>query len=428
MRIHLAALGCRLNEAELETWQRQFESRGHRITNDPSNCDLVVLNTCAVTGEAARKSRKLLRRAHRQNPLAKLVVSGCYSSLHPEQVQELEGVDLVVPNERKDQLVEETERHLHLASMPRAAMDETILHLPSRQRAFIKVQDGCRYQCTFCIVTRARGEERSRTPGEILEEIRLLHAGGVEEIVLTGVHLGGYGSDGQSSLDRLLRLVLDETDVPRIRLGALEPWDLSDAFWQLFEDPRMQPHLHLPLQSGCDQTLKRMARRCKTREFESMVRAARERYPGFNVTTDVIVGFPGEDEQEWAESRDFIAALEFGHLHIFAFSPRSGTRAASLPEPVDPSTIRQRSNELHLLGDRMKRKILNEQLGDRVQVLVERQQNDSGTLWNGYTPNFHRVSVEVPTAAAQAGKCLTARLCSVNDKGDTLLALAETSN
>ncbi len=242
MRVTLQALGCRLNEAELETWARQFRQRGYQIATAPESADLVVVNTCAVTAEAVRKSRKLLRRTQRENPRAKLVVSGCFASLESESLAREQGVDLVIPNQDKDRLVEITARELALPSMPRTAMDEDAnpLFARGRQRAFIKVQDGCRYRCAFCIVTLARGEERSRPLADVVDEVNRLVSEGVKEIVLTGVHLGGYGSDGDSGLAELVRAVLADTEVPRLRLGSLEPWDLPPGLWELFDDPT--PH------------------------------------------------------------------------------------------------------------------------------------------------------------------------------------------
>ena len=350
MRIHLKTLGCRLNEAELETWSREFQNQGHQITRHLEEADLVVMNTCAVTAEAVKKSRKLMHRAHRQNPKAKLVVSGCYTSLDPTETAESLGVDLIVNNSEKDRLVEIVQRELHLHAMPELATvpGENSLLTRGRQRAFIKVQDGCRYQCSFCIVTVVRGEERSRPISEVVDEINALHAQGIQEAVLTGVHIGGYGSDNDSSLTELISEVLNQTSIPRLRIGAVEPWDLPAGFWELFENPRFMPHLHLPLQSGADSVLKRMARRVKSSEFETLVQQAREQVPDFNITTDIIVGFPGETEEEWQQTMAFVEHIGFGHLHIFAYSPRPGTRAVTLPNPVSRDVIRDRSQELKL--------------------------------------------------------------------------------
>ncbi len=398
MRIHFKTLGCRLNEAETEAWRRDFLAKGHRDTDQIEEADLVVINSCAVTEEAVRKSRKLVRRAQRGNPQAKLVLSGCYATLDSDAAAADLGIDLLVENRDKHRLAELVSESLSVPAMPAAHIDDNRAPLlpAGRQRAFVKVQDGCRYRCTFCIVTVARGEERSRPIGDIIGEVNHLHAEGVREIVMTGVHLGGYGTDSGSDIGRLIERVLAETDMPRIRMGSLEPWDIPEHFWTLFDNPRLMPHLHLPLQSGCDRTLRRMARRCKTAEFSALVEHARQAVPRLNITTDIIVGFPGESEADWRESLDFIAATGFGHIHIFSYSPRGGTKAATQPEQLPRVVKRQRSEMLHALAADMKRRVQQRHLGERPSVLVEAaplSTNQNRYAVSGYTPNFLRVGI-----------------------------------
>lgn len=417
MRIHLKTLGCRLNEAELETWSREFQARGYQMTGQAEEADLLIVNTCAVTQEAVRKSRKLMSRSGRLNPNARLVVSGCYASLEPNEAMKMEGVDLLVDNRDKARLVDIVEQKLSLQVMPEAAMEaETggILER-GRQRAFIKVQDGCRYRCTFCIVTLARGDEQSRSIEEIIEEINRLHAEGIQEVVLTGVHIGGYGADIDAGLVQLIREILDRTHLPRLRIGSIEPWDLQSGFWELFENPRLMPHLHLPLQSGSDSVLRRMARRCRSDEYRQLLAQARERIAGFNVTTDIIVGFPGETEKEWQETLSFVEETGFGHLHIFAYSPRQGTKAAKLENPVSRDIKRQRSEALHRLGEKMKRQILQAHLGQIQPVLVE------GSLergFSGYTPNYLRV--EIDTEEDLVNRIVPVKLTALTADGSAL--------
>lgn len=415
MRIYLKTLGCRLNEAELETWSRGFQTHGHQLTQELEQADMVVVNSCAVTNEAVRKSRKLIHRAHNRNPKAKLVVSGCYASLeHNATAQEM-GVDLVINNQEKERLVEIVCAELNIKSMPQTATEPGVNSLLARgrQRAFVKVQDGCRYNCTFCIVTKARGEERSRPIPEVVDELNQLHTEGIQEVVLTGVHIGGYGSDMGSSLTELIQEVLKQTQIPRLRIGAVEPWDLPEQFWSMFANPRFLPHLHLPLQSGSDEILRRMARRCKRDEFAQLVAAARATIPNFNITTDVIVGFPGEGEEEWRESIEFIEQVGFGHLHIFAFSPRSGTLAAEMEQNTSREVMRQRSQELHELGLRMKRDVLQQNLGQTAEVLIEgleQHQESDAQVWGGYTPNFLRVAVPYTPGEALNNKIVMVKL------------------
>ncbi|MCK5903231.1 MAG: tRNA (N(6)-L-threonylcarbamoyladenosine(37)-C(2))-methylthiotransferase MtaB [Cocleimonas sp.] len=395
MKVYLKALGCRLNEAELALWSRSFRASGHQIITTAGDADVVVVNTCAVTTDATKKSRKLMNRLHRENPQSKLVVSGCYATLDAENVAERIGVDLVVSNQEKDQLPQKVMGAFSANTMPLIAMEagESSLFMRGRQRAFIKIQDGCRYRCTFCIVTVARGAERSRILSDIINEVNDLVQKGIQEVVLTGVHVGGYGSDLDSSLYALVDALLKETDMPRIRFASVEPWDLPEDFFTLFENPRLMPHMHLPLQSGADSVLRRMSRRCKTAEFKDLIRQARQAIPAFNVTSDIIVGFPGETEAEWQQTMDYVESIGFGHLHIFSYSPREGTKAARLANPVDNEIKKQRSKALHQLADKMKGSVLNVQKGCKVEVLWEQAKpnNEGQMIHTGYTPNYLKV-------------------------------------
>ena len=403
MRVHLAALGCRVNEAELEQWSQALWRRGHRVVPHPEQAQVIVLNTCAVTIEAAKKSRQLARRLHRKNRLAKLVVTGCYAQLSPETVSNLEGVDLVVPNGDKDDLVQTLETELLPETMPRRAMDppaEQPAETGARTRAFVKVQDGCRHRCTYCIVTVARGEERSRPIDDVVAEVNALSEAGYREAVITGIHLGGYGSDIGADLSALVSALLARTTIPRLRIGSLEPWDLPDGFFELWaEDARLCPHVHLPFQSGCDATLRRMARRGSTADYASLVSSARAAIPELTISTDVIVGFPGETEAEWAQTMRFVERAALSHVHIFPFSPREGTAAARMRGAVAPEDKRRRSRELHELASLMRRRELRRFVGTRRAVLFEGcgDPSDGGYRWRGYTDNYLPVEVVVPT-------------------------------
>ncbi len=420
MLVHLKTLGCRLNEAELETWAQAFQNAGHQITRNADEAQVAIINSCAVTADAARKSRQLIRRLHRENPKAKLVVSGCYATLNEDEAAQLLGVDLVVSNKDKNQLVEQTLSALNMDAMPAMSTEpgETSLFSRGRQRAFVKVQDGCRYRCTFCIVTVARGEEASRPLQAVIDEINTLHQQGINEVILTGVHLGGYGSDIASNLTELIQTVLAETDIPRLRLGSLEPWELPADFFDLFGNPRLMPHLHLPLQSGSNAVLRRMARRCKTEEFAQIVHQARQQIKNFNITTDIIVGFPGETEQEWQESVDFIKSIGFGHIHIFTYSSREGTKAATLPNQVTNEIKKQRSKQLHELAELMKHQFVKQNIKQTFPVLWEGQKqriNETHQWVYGYTPNYLKVACKISIDENIENKILNAVLDSVAD-------------
>ncbi|MGD0959039.1 MAG: tRNA (N(6)-L-threonylcarbamoyladenosine(37)-C(2))-methylthiotransferase MtaB [Methylomonas sp.] len=420
MKVHFKTLGCRLNEAELETWAQAFRQAGHQVATELEQAQLVVINTCAVTQDAVRKSRQLIRRIHRGNPLAKLVVSGCYATLNSEEAARLMGVDLVVGNQDKNQLVEKTLSELNLNAMPAMSAEPGAVALfgRGRQRAFIKVQDGCRYRCSFCIVTVARGEEQSRSINSIVDEINALHGQGVREAVLTGVHLGGFGSDANSNLSDLIKAILERTAIERLRLGSLEPWELPDDFFALFKNPRLTPHLHLPLQSGSDSVLRRMTRRCKTAEFARLAELARACTPYFNITTDIIVGFPGETESEWLDSLAFIKQIGFGHIHIFNYSPREGTKAATLTPQISPEIKKQRSRELHALAEQMQQNFISRNIGSVSQVLWEGQteQLTNGRIRRfGYTANYIRAACDTEADVQLENRITPARLLSVNN-------------
>ncbi len=426
MRINLKSLGCRLNEAELETWARQFQSEGHRIVQQAADADLIVLNSCAVTNDAVRKSKHLIRRTHRENPYAKLMVTGCYASLNPEDTKAVLGVDFVVANPDKSKLVEIAKENFDFPTMPALATEPgaASLFARGRQRAFVKAQDGCRYRCTFCIVTLARGAETSRGIAEIVGEINALHDEGVQEAILTGVHLGGWGSDLGLRLEDLISAILESTAIPRLRLGSLEPWELSERFFALLQNARLMPHLHLPLQSGADTVLRRMARRCKTAEFSQLTSLARQVCPDINITTDIIVGFPGETEDEWQESLNFIAEQGFGHIHLFGYSARPGTKAANLPEQVPAATIKSRVQQLHRLASLQKKATLARFVGREFPVLWEEgsaPQADGSRTFPGYTPNYLRVETTAEAGLDLCRRIATARLTGIAESGDCLL-------
>ncbi len=418
MKVYLTSIGCRLNEAEIATWARQFQLAGHSVMTTPADADALIFNTCAVTSEAARKSRQFVKRLHRLNPSARLIVTGCYASLEPARVAELMGVDAVISNQEKDRLVELVAGELAMPGMPALATEPGAAYMypGSRTRAFVKVQDGCRNRCTFCIVTVARGQERSRPIVEILDEIHALHEAGYQEAVLTGVHLGGYGEDLGENLYALVRAILQDTDLPRLRLSSLEPWDLPDGFFDLWANSRLMPHLHLPLQSGSDRILRRMARRYTTAQYAQLIAQARAAIPDFNLTTDLIVGFPGESEEDWQQTVDFVQSIGFGHMHIFTYSPRAGTAAARMPNQTSTEIKRARSREMHAIAARMKAETLAHYVGREVQVLWEGpgEPLPSGEIqWTGYTPNYLRVVTVQPSDRNLDNRILRVRLTAV---------------
>ncbi|MFN7209978.1 MAG: tRNA (N(6)-L-threonylcarbamoyladenosine(37)-C(2))-methylthiotransferase MtaB [Aggregatilineales bacterium] len=403
MRVHLKTLGCRLNQSEMDSLARQFAANGDALTDSPAQADLVIVNTCAVTQEAVRSSRQSIHRLHRANPTAKIAVTGCYAHLAPEAVRSMAGVAYVIDNHAKESLVSIVTGAPLAAPQPfdlEPIARQALIGVGGKTRAFLKVQDGCDRHCTFCITRVARGKGRSRPIAEVVAEAQQLVAGGYRELVLTGVHLGSYGHDlGQpDGLYHLLRALLSDTDAPRLRLSSLEPWDLPPDLFTLWEDRRLCRHLHLPLQSGCDATLKRMARRTTQASFRALVAEVRAIMPDAALATDVIVGFPGESDAEFAISRAFIEEMDFAALHVFRYSLREGTAAARLPNQVPGAIKRQRADALLALAAQGARRFAERFIGQRRPVLWEAISGASerGFINNGYTDNFLRVRCVVP--------------------------------
>ena len=395
MKVHLRMVGCRLNQSEIDTMARQFTAQGHEIVDGPADADQMIINTCAVTTEATRTSRKLIRDFHRQNPAGETTVTGCYAQLAPQHLARLPGVRRVAGNDEKDKLVSiitgepieiyDSEPH-ERAPMPGAM---------GRTRAFVKVQDGCDNACTFCVTTIARGAGRSRSIDDVVREVNALHGIGYREVVLTGVHLGSYGHDfgDKDGLTQLVQALLKDSDMPRLRLSSLEPWDLSPAFFELWADRRLCPHLHLPLQSGCDATLKRMRRHTSQSSFRALVRSARRAIPRLRITTDVIAGFPGESDEEFESSISFIREMDFGGLHVFRYSGRPGTPASRMRGQVSNRIKKERSARLLDLSDAMIKRFAERQRGSDAEVLWEQISGATpdGFVHHGYSENYMRV-------------------------------------
>jgi threonylcarbamoyladenosine tRNA methylthiotransferase MtaB len=402
MRVHLRMLGCRLNQSEIDQMARQFEQQGHEIVADAALADHVVVNTCAVTADAVSSGRKMIREIHRQNEQAAITVTGCHAQIAPNDIAVLPGVAQVVSNLDKDSLVTritgqdvapyDLEPH-ERGVRPGAG---------ARTRAFVKVQDGCDNACTFCVTRIARGVGRSRPTDDVIHEINALHSMGYQEAVLTGVHLGSYGHDrGEThgyGLMHLMERILTETTIPRVRLSSLEPWDIAPNFFSLWQDERLCPHLHLPLQSGCDATLKRMRRNTNQAAFAAIVEDARAAIPDLRITTDIITGFPGETEEEFAISEAFIHTMDFAGLHVFRYSTRPGTPALRMKGQIPNAIKQERSHRLLAHAQEQEQRFAARYIGQALPVLWEQVggATDAGFINGGYTPNYLRVQAVHP--------------------------------
>lgn len=399
MKVFFDLIGCRLNQAEIEQYAAQFRSQGHEITGSRENADLIIINTCAVTAAAASDSREKIRIAG-NNPKAQIIVTGCWSDMDSETAAALPGVVKIIPNQKKDFLPS-----IILGISPEQFDLEPIKREPlpgvhARTRAFIKVQDGCDNFCTFCVTRLVRGKARSVSFEEILQRIQSVQLADGKEIVLTGVNLGAWGLDlnPRTDLTGLLKRILMETDIPRIRLSSLETWNLTEDFVRLWENPRLCPHFHIPLQSGSESVLKRMVRRTRLSDFRELVRQARSLDPAFAITTDVIVGFPGETEQEFQQTLDFIREINFSGGHVFPFSSRPGTAAARMDGKITGRIVKERSRILRDEFLKQKDRFYQSFVGETMRVLWENSSVYENNNWelHGMTGNYLTIKSHFP--------------------------------
>ncbi len=394
MKIFFDSVGCRLNQSEVERHANEFRAMGHEIVGDAGIADLAVVNTCAVTIKAAADSRKKLRRAARKGA-QKVIATGCWATLYPERAMALDGVTGVIMNDEKDTLVSK------ILNVPKVQISQLRLiraPLPgdrSRTRAFIKVQEGCDNHCTYCLTRIARGKSHSRTLEEIRRDVEAALAGEAKEIVLTGVQLGAWGKDFQQPkwLGDLISDVLSFQEVQRLRLSSIEPWDLTPALLSLWEDRRLCRHLHIPLQSGDDRTLKAMGRPISCEEYANLIEEIRTAIPNIAITTDVIAGFPGETEEAFERSQTFIKQMGFSGGHVFTYSPRPGTASYQMKNKVPIQVAKARNAEMRCILQDTWREYCKQFIGFRTEVLWESSEIDPDGIWelSGLTDNYIRV-------------------------------------
>lgn len=415
-------LGCKLNQAETQGLARELEAAGCVVVDRPAPADGYLINTCTVTHVADRKARRLVRLARRLSPAAPVVVTGCYADWASGPLSAA-GASRVLPNATKHTAGRELLRALGQAR-PDAAMPQAPRAAMGRARAFVKIQEGCDDVCAFCIVPRVRGRERAVPIGAVVREAQEREAAGALEVVLTGTQPGAYGRDRDDGSDAasLIEALLQETTLPRIRYSSIQPQDVTDALLRQWEDARMCRHFHLALQSGSDAVLRRMRRRYSLAEFRQALARIRAAVPGVAITTDVIVGFPGESEAEFAASRAAVAELGFADVHVFPYSARPRTSAALLADDVPPEVKRARVSELQALADAQRRAFRSTLVGTVAAVLVERA---AAHGWLGLTDTYVPVHM-TRTSAVEASaahpveltnRLVTAQLMEPNDGG-----------
>ena len=407
-RAALHNLGCKVNAYETEAMQQILEKAGYEIVPFQEQAEVYVINTCSVTNMADRKSRQMIHRARKQNPDAVIVAAGCYVQTAGERQEEDETIDIVIGNNKKHELAERLEEFFEKHEKARAMIDIncqkegyeelSLSRTAEHTRAFIKVQDGCNQFCTYCIIPYARGRVRSRSRDSVLDEVKTLSANGYKEVVLTGIHLSSYGIDCDDNLLSLILAIHEVEGIERIRLGSLEPRIITEEFAQTIAKlPKMCPHFHLSLQSGCNATLKRMNRRYTAEEYYEKCQLLRKYFDNPALTTDVIVGFPGETEEEFAESKAFVDKVDFYETHIFKYSRREGTKAAAMKDQVPDQIKAARSAELLELN-RKKQAVYEERLlGTTQEVLIEEKiVRDGEELQIGHTKEYVKIGVKNP--------------------------------
>jgi threonylcarbamoyladenosine tRNA methylthiotransferase MtaB len=424
-RLAVTTLGCKVNQYDTDSVVTQFVQAGYSIVDFQDLADVYLVNTCTVTNLGDRKSRQMIRRAHKRNPEAKVVVMGCLAQTAPEDVTVLDGVSLVVGTNGRSRIVEEVES---LGWGEQRSLVDDILHvsefedLPSldfsgRTRASLKIQDGCNQFCTYCRVPFARGPSRSRSRDSVLQQVEQIVRLGYKEIVLTGIHLGLYGADLEPplTLSQIGRDIADTSGLLRLRLSSVDPHEITDTLIELLDEhPVLCRHMHIPLQSGSDRVLERMKRNYTRDQFRGIVEKLRQRIPEIALTTDIMVGFPGESEEDFVQTMDLAEEVGFAKIHVFPYSKRAGTRAALFSEQIPISVKEERSRRLIQLGECLAEKFHRSHLDRTVHVLVEQLQDGQAI---GHTDNYLKVTFPLPSAVDLVGEIVPVQVSQIRTDG-----------
>ncbi|MGE5629121.1 MAG: tRNA (N(6)-L-threonylcarbamoyladenosine(37)-C(2))-methylthiotransferase MtaB [Solirubrobacterales bacterium] len=405
MKAAFATLGCRVNKYETEAMIEKFKREGYEVVDFQDYADVYVINTCTVTSMGDKKSRQMISRAKRENKDAVIAVVGCYSQIKPEEVSLIQGVDVVLGTRNKGDVVyyvnrarEENKKIVEVSDVLKNKIFEelNVEEYEDRTRAFVKIQDGCNRFCSYCLIPYARGAVCSKDPSKVLEEVKKLAEHGFKEVVLTGIHIASYGNDLQNtSLMEILKEIDEVQGIERIRIGSIDPQFFQDGIIEeISKLKKFCPHFHLSLQSGCDETLKRMNRRYTTAEYKDITEKLRSKIKDVSITTDIITGFPGETEMEFLASYNYLNDLELSKMHIFKFSPREGTKAYLMKDDVTPKVKDERSKKLIQLDLELERKFRHKYIGRDMDVLYEKKVDAEKNLYEGYTGNYIKVVSE----------------------------------
>lgn len=397
--VAFCTLGCKVNQYETNAMMQKMIEAGYEVVDFETKADIYIINTCTVTNMADKKSRQKLRRVKEINPEAILVAVGCYAQVAKEKLEQIPEIDLILGiNEKNDivKYVEQASKNTYVSDVLHQTefLDFGDVTYTEKTRAVIKVQDGCNQFCSYCIIPYARGRIRSRKPESVIKEITDVAKEGIKEVVITGIHIASYGKDFNTEyrLIDLLEEIQKVDGIQRIRLGSLEPTLITEEFvTRLKKLSKICDHFHLSLQSGCNETLKRMNRKYTTDQFRHVVELLRNAYPEVHLTTDVIVGFPGETEEEFNKTYEFLKEIKFYKMHVFKYSPRSGTVAAKMPNQIDGNIKEERSNKLIELSDENEKEYNQKYIGKEVEVLLEERE---GEYLKGHTTNYMVVKMK----------------------------------
>ena len=438
MKVALHNLGCKVNSYETDAMTKLLSDNGYEIVPFEPGADVYIINTCTVTNIADRKSRQMLHKAKKMNPEAVVVAVGCYVQAAGEELKKDEAIDIVVGNNRKQTIVEvledyfahrDADRVIDIAKDNKYEEASCFNESSDHVRAFIKIQDGCNQFCSYCIIPYARGRVRSRAMEDIEREVKALAEKGYKEIVLTGIHLSSYGKDFDDDVTLIdaIKACSKIDGIERIRLGSLEPRIIDDEFIEtLADDNKICPHFHLSLQSGCDETLKRMNRKYSADEYYDRCEVIRRKFPYAAITTDVIVGFPGETEEEFKETEKFLEKVNFAEMHIFKYSRRNGTAAASMKNQVDDRIKSARSDELISLQNRLHREFEEKFIGREMSVLVEEKITVNGKEYHtGYSKEYVKVIFESDENLENTIVTLKGKMLITDEKSEEQILLAE---
>ena len=428
-KVAFYTLGCKLNFSETSTISRLFENAGFAKVDFEETPDILVINTCSVTENADKKCQQLVRRALKINPEIYVAVIGCYAQLKPEEIGEIPGVSLVLGANEKFNIIEHLEERNHIgqsATVKYENIKQTASFIPShsmgdRTRSFLKVQDGCDYFCTFCTIPLARGKSRNASIADTLLEAKKIAETAVKEVVLTGVNLGDFGQEGEENFYQLVQQLDEIEGIDRFRISSIEPNLLSTEIieFTLSNAKRFVPHFHVPLQSGSNRLLKAMRRKYERELYAERVNTIKSFRPDCCIGVDVIVGFPGETDEEFMETMDFLKDIDVSYLHVFTYSERANTTAVKLGDPVPHSVRKQRSQQLHILSDKKKRAFYEQNVGTTRTVLFEAEEENG--MMNGFTENY--VKVKLPFDPALVNTLQTITLTEIDRDGVMKCAL-----